>query len=170
MSLSCVIDTNTNAGLNSAINQGVLLNTHLHLISPFEITNRRTIILFSVTTEEELFLPLNNLFILDYDLMAFLDNKMQKIDAEFEIAQLGRKTDKHLNEIIALGKKTFEKFPFATANKIAKEVREFIKEKYNIPDHSIIKSNRILEYYKAHNIGAEGKARNTKKPIQVITD
>lgn len=173
MILPCSIDTKTNADLNEAINKGVLLNTHNYLISPTEITHRRTLILFSAITEEDVYLPLNNLVILDYDLMEFLGNETKKInvyDVELEIANFGRKKDPRLQEILILGRKTFEKFPFATANKIAREVREFLVKKYSLKSNKIITANRIVEYYKANNIGAEGKAKNTKKPIQVITD
>lgn len=169
MIMPCAGGIKTNAEQQEIMEKGICLNGRNYLISPAEISDRRTIILFSAMTEYDLFLPISNLVVMHYDLLRFLSGKTERINVEIEVAKFGRKQDKHLEEIIELGRNTFIKYPYATANKIAKEVRLFMMNKYNLPDHSIIKSNRILEYYKAHNIGAEGKEKNTKKPITVVT-
>lgn len=170
MSLHCSIDTETNQGLNELINKGILLNCQNYLISPEEITDRRTIILFSLIFGKDIYLPLDNLCVLDYDLMTFLRGETQKLDLDSEFKKMGRKEDPRMQEILRLGRINFKAYPFASANKLAKEIRAFLIKKYNLYENQIITATRISERYIEEGIGAKGKDQDTKKPFEVISD
>lgn len=149
--------------INQALKNGICLNSMNILVSPQDENGNRAMINFTLDTDEDVLLPINNLFILHNDLEDFLLNKTEKIDTNeiMEKSKAGRKTTEIKCLILSIAQATFAKNPQQSRRKIAVKILEYIEAEYS-EEYHIPSERTIINYLKEAEVGRE-KTRNRDK-------
>lgn len=120
------------------IEKGICLNRLIYLFSP-EMKEEKTIVMFSYQEDEEMYLSLDNLCILDKDLDAFLSGKVEKKNISEIINAPAPKTRNAQAEFIyhllckCYGKPKANKIRAEIENQYSKIRSDFETEGWNLP-------------------------------------
>lgn len=150
--------------------KGFMLNNINYLVSP-NIGNDLRIVIKSHTNwncEEDVFITLDNVYILESDLQDFLNGKSEhrKIDEILKRNKGGRPSIKHKEEIILLAKKIFKAYPEHNRERIKEAILELVNNRnyFNDPNFKIneITTRNLL---KENEIGIP---RGKSTPIRAL--
>jgi len=136
--------------IKDTIEKGINLARLNYLVSPDYGDDYRVVILTNLNknTKENIFIKLDDLYVLDSDLKAFLngENKEKDVEKIIEKSKVGRKRDNRHKEIIETSKEFTVKYPEANRESIKNAVMNLL----NIDDLS---DEQIRRYLKEENIG-----------------
>jgi hypothetical protein len=136
--------------IKDTIEKGINLARLNYLVSPDHGDDYRIVILTNLNenNKENIFIQLDDLYVLDSDLKAFLNGKNKEKDVEkiIEKSKVGRKRDNRHKEIIETSKAFSVKYPEANRESIKNAVMNLL----NIDDLS---DEQIRRYLKEENIG-----------------
>ena len=133
--------------------KGLRINGMQYLISPNRNEDFRIVIQMSLDwkCQEDIFISLENIYILESDLNAFIEGKEKSIDINevIEKSKIGRPKDARYKEIVETAKKLFLKYPEANRESIKNTVMDLL----NIDGLS---DEQIRRYLKENEIGKLG--------------
>lgn len=154
--------------INEVLEKGVRLSNENIFVSPKYKIDNRVISIFSLITEQEFFLTIDNLFILDSDLNNFLFSETERVNISeaLDKSKVGRKEADIKPLILSIAEATFKRHPNHSRNKITTAIHQYI-EKYYSEEYLIPDKRTVVNYLKEANIGKIGA---TNKERVIIID
>lgn len=146
--------------------KGIILNTFNYLLSPRELKDKEIIIPFHFESDEDLYLDIENLYILNSDLESFIYNKVEKEDINKIINKGGRPEIRYKDQLIELAKKISQAYPNHNRARISDAILELVNNKGYFTDQNFkITPETTLRILRENEIG---KPRGESTPIRSL--